>query len=188
MKAIRFFTIFLAALFVFGSQANAAGKGSGMLLQLTPSLSSLEVTSGGSTTKGSSTSADITIGYLMNMGLALGLRYSMSNTSSESGGVTTTGTVSYYGPAIGYYHDGGFFGLFSYLMNYSSSNGTTTVTGDGMQFDLGYIYRMGTFGLGAELSYMTLAQKKSTTAGVETTIDNKSSGYVVPQIVFNWIF
>jgi hypothetical protein len=188
MKQLRF--IMFTAVICFFSTAQAA-KDSGVLLQLVPLYESTEDTNGGVTSKSTTLSNDLTLGYVMNGGFALGLRYTMSNSNTDTGGVTGTSAFTAYGPTVGYFHDGGFFGLFSYLLSVSSRSGTpeTNVTGTGMQLDVGYIHRFaGSFGLGAQLAYKSFTFTKATIGSVETTVDSKTTLYTLPQVVLSWIF
>jgi len=193
MTTIRNFTLFFVTLFGLGflaTNANAAGKDSGFLIHLVPQYSNYTIQTTSDSTQ-TSLAAETTLGYLFDMGFALGIRYDLTNSSSTSAGTTTKSDTTMYGPAVGYFHESGFFGIFSYLLAYTIKTDTTETNGDGMQLDLGWLHRFGSFGLGAQLSYNSLVQKKSkNAAGVETDIDpnTKISGFGLPSVVFNWVF
>ncbi|MEQ1875966.1 MAG: hypothetical protein ABL958_04925 [Bdellovibrionia bacterium] len=188
MKTIRQLLL-LAVVLGATATANAAGKSSGFMLNLVPSYETTELTSSGTTVKSTQMTADFTLGYLLDAGVLLGVAYQMDNTTNDPGG--STNNISAYGPAVGYYHDMGFFILGSYLLSWSQkvSSSDTTYTGDGIEVDVGYIYRFGTFGLGAELVYKTVnIKKQKDAAGVESDLSNKAAITGLPRVVFNWVF
>lgn len=116
---------------------------------------------------------DPTILYEFSNGLLLGANYIFNPVETGS---TTEKNTSAYGPTIGY-KNGGFFILGTYHISVEeenvSSSSTTTDTGDGMAFDVGYLFEMsGNFHLGVAMKYvMWNFNERETSSGGSSDID-----------------
>ena len=111
-------------------------------------------------------------------GLIVGLRHYQSTTTSSTTTIltgstkqteSTTYVTSGSGIHVGYYAQSGFIIGGSYLFNPTyKSEGTEHFGGSATVLDAGWIWEVGDFGFGAQLTHSTFIFKKSKVNGVET--------------------
>lgn len=154
--------------------SHAAGTGAGIIFN--PSLFYfVDKEEHGTTTESTYQIINFKLGYLTTDGLYLGFNYDMDDRDMNS----TSYHRKSYGATVGYISTSGWQILGTYFLKSKYDAGGTNYDGKGFSVDLGYVFNVGSFGLGPLLSYRSWTYDKQN--GIAATPELKQSN-IVPSI------
>lgn len=175
-----------SVLLTLSSGSVLAQDGSG--LSFSPALSYFSYEDRGgnpsSVSREAGTMLDLRLGYNFSSSIYLGVNYMTNNYRDEGISTASDDNVTGIGPQIGFF-TGGWHLMFTYYVQTElrPSAAVRFSGGTGTQFDLGYRWMMGSWGLGPYLSMRNLTYSKQQTNGADVTMtENRQWNRFYPYI------
>lgn len=171
-------TLITLVLATFGSYAMADG-----VIRPSVSYSIHKTESGGTTSETTTRYIDLAGGWVGPSGFSVLGIYGSQNESTSPGGSSSDRTS--LGAGVGYTKGEGIFAAAFYFVQNSLTSGSTKYEGDGMQFDIGYLFKAGSAAIGPQFSYRMHNFKK---VNGQTMANPLKVTDLDPMIAFQFMF